>query len=61
MTAHSFRHIHAFLLFDSGTNIKEVQERLEHSTSKMTLDICTHVTQNRKQETSLKFANFMQN
>lgn len=61
ITAHGFRHTHASLLFESGANIKEVQERLGHSTSKMTLDIYTHVTQNRKQETSLKFANFMQN
>ena len=47
ITAHGFRHTHASLLFESGANIKEVQERLGHSTSKMTLDIYTHVTQNR--------------
>ena len=51
--------MHASLLFEAGANIKEVQTRLGHSSSKTTLDIYTHVTQSKKQEVAQKFANYI--
>ena len=41
---HSFRHTHANLLFESGVNNKEVQERLGLTDVKTTKNIYTHVT-----------------
>ena len=61
ITIHGFRHTHASLLFEAGATIKEVQERLGHSNSKTTLDIYTHVVKEKKKETALKFAQFMDN
>ena len=57
---HGFRHTHASLLFESGASIKEVQERLGHSNSEMTLQIYTHVVQSRKAETGMRFAKYME-
>lgn len=58
---HGFRHTHASLLFESGASIKEVQERLGHSDSKITLQIYTHVVESRKTETGARFAKYMDN
>lgn len=58
---HGFRHTHASLLFEAGASIKEVQDRLGHSDSKMTLQIYTHVMKSRKNETGARFAKYMDN
>ena len=42
-TFHSLRHTHATLLLKQGVNPKIVQERLGHSSIKMTMDIYSHV------------------
>lgn len=57
---HGFRHTHASLLFEAGASMEEVKERLGHSSIKTTLDVYTHVTKDKKQETANKFASFMQ-
>ncbi|WP_172968724.1 tyrosine-type recombinase/integrase [Companilactobacillus mishanensis] len=48
VTIHGFRHTHAVLLYDMNPNItpKDVQHRLGHATSKFTMDVYEHVTEN---------------
>lgn len=52
---HDLRHTCASLMFESGADIKEVQERLRHSSSKTTLDIYTHITNKKQQEALDKY------
>ena len=59
ITTHGFRHTPCSLLFEAGASIKEVQDRLGHSDVKVTMNIYAHVTKERKEETAMKFANFM--
>lgn len=56
---HGLRHTHASLLFEAGASIKEVQTRLGHSNSKMTLDIYTHVTDQSRDAFAEKFSKFI--
>lgn len=56
ITVHQLRHSHCSLLFESGATIKEVQERLGHSSYEVTLNIYTHVTEEKKDETADRFA-----
>ncbi len=61
VTPHGLRHSHASLLFEAGVPMKDVQERLGHSSIKFTSDIYTHLSAKRKDETAntlYKFANF---
>jgi integrase len=41
---HSLRHTHATMLLEAGANIKDIQERLGHSKSSITMDVYSHVT-----------------
>lgn len=59
LTVHSFRHTHASLLFEAGATIKEVQDRLGHTNINTTMNIYTHVSQKKKDETAEKFASFV--
>lgn len=59
ITVHQLRHSHCSLLFESGATIKEVQERLGHSSYEVTLNIYTHVTEQKKDETADRFAKHM--
>lgn len=36
--------MHTSLLFESGASVKDVQERLDHAFTQITLDIYAHVT-----------------
>ena len=56
---HDLRHTCASLMFESGAEIKEVQERLRHSSSRTTLDIYTHVTQNKQKQALEKYVAFL--
>ena len=60
ITTHGLRHTHCSLLFESGASLKEVQERLGHTDIKVTMNIYAHVTQKKKDETAMKFADFME-
>lgn len=60
ISIHGFRHTHATLLLEAGLNIKDVQERLGHKNVQITLDIYSHVTQQKKQKTAEKFANYLE-
>ncbi len=50
---HELRHTHASLLVDAGESIKVIQDRLGHTTSRMTLDIYSH-TSSEMQERAAK-------
>lgn len=56
---HGLRHTHASLLFEAGASIKEVQHRLGHANTKMTMDIYTHVTKESRDDFAEKFADFI--
>lgn len=57
---HGLRHTHCSLLFEAGASIKEVQERLGHSSAEITLDIYTHLSQGTKETTPQRFATFLE-
>lgn len=59
ITPHGFRHTHCSLLFESGANINQVQERLGHKDIKTTMNIYAHVTEKAKEETGQKFAQYV--
>jgi len=44
LSFHGLRHTHATMLAALGVNIKATQERLGHSTTRMTLDVYSHLT-----------------
>ena len=59
ITLHGFRHTHCSLLFEMGTPLEEVQDRLGHTDIKTTMNIYTHVTEKRKEKTAELFAKFV--
>lgn len=59
ITVHQMRHTHASLMFESGANLKEVQEKLGHKNIQTTMNIYTHVTKTKRGKIQEKFANFM--
>lgn len=56
ITMHGFRHSHCSLLFEMGTPIQVVQERLGHTNIKTTMDIYTHVTEKQRDEIAENFS-----
>lgn len=56
---HGLRHTHASMLFASGASMKDVQERLGHSRLDTAMNLYTHITRQRKQETTKKFTDYM--
>ena len=59
ITTHQLRHTHASLLFEAGLPIKDVQERLGHSSYEITMDVYTHIYNDRKDGTAQKFSKFV--
>lgn len=59
ITPHGFRHTHASLLFEAGATIKQVQERLGHTSINTTMEIYTHVTKEAEKESAQKFLDYM--
>lgn len=59
ITIHGFRHTHCSLLFEAGATLKEVQDRLGHANSDITLKIYTHVTTEAKRETANRLALYL--
>lgn len=57
---HGFRHTHASLLFEAGAKMEDVKERLGHASIQTTMNIYTHVTKSRKEETAKRFAEYME-
>ncbi|MUN75652.1 tyrosine-type recombinase/integrase [Enterococcus casseliflavus] len=58
ISPHGLRHTHASLSFESGANVKDVQEKLGHTSIQITLDMYTHVKQKSNKNTAEKFAKF---
>lgn len=56
---HDLRHTHASLLFASGADIKYVQHRLRHKSIKTTMNIYTHITKEKKEESLENFVKYM--
>ena len=56
---HGFRHTHASLCFEAGLTMQDVKDRLGHSNISTTMDIYTHVTKSRKEDSVQQLANFM--
>lgn len=56
---HGFRHTHASLLFDARIPVEEAKARLGHEKITTTIDIYTHLTKQREEETAMDFAKFM--
>lgn len=59
ITPHGFRHTHCSLLFEAGASIQEVKDRLGHSNIQTTMNVYTHVTKNKRNETADLFANYI--
>lgn len=60
VTPHGLRHTHCSILFAAGRPVKEVQYRLGHKSSRVTLDIYTHVTQGKAVETADAFLEYVE-
>lgn len=48
---HSLRHTHATMLMENGAKVKDIQARLGHSRSAITIDTYSHLTQKMQDET----------
>jgi len=59
ITPHIFRHTYASLLHRAGVDIKTAQYLLGHSSLKMTMDIYTHLDNQKKEKEIDKFNQFM--
>lgn len=59
LTPHGLRHTHCSLLFEANASIKEVQERLGHSSIESTMNVYAHVSKKAKEGTAEKFSQFM--
>ncbi|MBE1553685.1 tyrosine-type recombinase/integrase [Sporosarcina limicola] len=47
---HSLRHTHATMLMENGAKVKDIQARLGHSRSAITIDTYSHLTQKMQNE-----------
>ena len=56
---YSLRHTHATILIQEGDAIKDVQERLSHSSAQTTLNIYTHNTETQKKKSISLFESFL--
>ncbi|MGX6979080.1 tyrosine-type recombinase/integrase [Vagococcus elongatus] len=61
ISPHGLRHSQATLLFELGVDPKDAQYRLRHKNLKTTMDIYTHLSENRKQTPVLKLDEFSSN
>ncbi len=48
---HSLRHTHATMLMENGAKVKDIQARIGHSRSAITIDTYSHLTQKMQDET----------
>lgn len=58
LSFHAFRHSHASLCINSGMTYKVIQERLGHSTLQMTIDLYSHLENEKKEKELELFANY---
>ena len=58
-TPHQLRHSYQTMLFDAGIDIKTAQKWLGHADIKTTLDIYTHLSENRLSQSTEKLLNYI--
>ena len=59
ITTHGFRHTHASILIEANASLKEIQEKLGHSSIMTTSDTYGHLTKRAMQNTGEKFEKHM--
>lgn len=59
ISSHSFRYTHCSLLIEAGVHIKEIQERLGHSSIEITMNVYAQMTETGKRNASEKFSKLM--
>ncbi|ALC83929.1 MULTISPECIES: site-specific integrase [Bacillus] len=57
---HDIRHTHATLMLEAGASLKDVQERLGHTSIQMTGDIYAHVTPVMQEKSSQAFSDYLE-
>ncbi|MGG3624356.1 site-specific integrase [Bacillus gobiensis] len=57
---HDIRHTHATLMLEAGASLKDVQERLGHSSIQMTGDIYAHVSPVMQEKSSQAFSDYLE-
>lgn len=60
ITIKDLRHTHCSLLLEAGASIKEVQDRLGHSTPRTTMRVYAHVTEKQKQSSGSRFLKYLE-
>lgn len=58
---HDLRHTHATMCLEAGMSLKEVQDRLGHSSIKTTGDVYAHVTESMKEKSVELFEKYISN
>ena len=58
---HATRHTHAVLLLEAGTEMKYIQERLGHSSIKITADVYVHISKKIEKNSMDKFEEYTKN
>lgn len=56
---HDMRHTFATILFEAGVSIKDAQYYLGHASTKMTMDLYTHYTEERKKKARIALVGFL--
>ena len=59
ITAHSFRHNYATILYNAGVDVKAAQSILGHSSISVTMDIYTHLSNQNRDEAASKLNSFL--
>lgn len=59
ITVHGFRHTHASLLYASGVPVKDISNRLGHKDITTTLNIYTHLTEEKQKDTTELLSSYM--
>lgn len=59
LTPHQLRHAYATILYDAGINAKSAQSLLGHADYKTTMDIYTHISEERQKEDYSALNNFL--
>lgn len=60
MPIHSTRHTHAVMMLEAGATMKELQDRLGHSSMQITADTYSHVTKKMKTRAIELFDSYME-
>lgn len=59
ITIHGLRHTYATMMLESGLTLKDVSERLGHSSIEITSDLYIHITKKRKHDSTDQVMNYL--